>query len=82
MAAVRRLTSVPVVLGGSGFTIMPAAFMRELGSDFGIAGEGERAFPQLLQDISSGRKMEIGSVSPGKITGPGDRRNHTGQGFF
>jgi len=63
MAAVRRLTSVPVVLGGSGFTIMPAAFMRELGADFGIAGEGERAFPQLLQDISSGRKMEIGSVS-------------------
>jgi len=58
MAAVRRHTGVPVVLGGSGFTIMPGAFMRELGADFGIAGEGERAFPQLLKDISSGRKME------------------------
>jgi len=63
MAAVRRHASVPVVLGGSGFTIMPGAFMRELGADFGIAGEGERAFPQLLKDISSGKQMESGSVS-------------------
>ena len=57
MAAVRKYTGVPVVLGGSGFTIMPGAFMRELGADFGIAGEGERAFPRLLKDISSDRQM-------------------------
>ena len=66
MAAVRRHTSAPVVLGGSGFTIMPAAFMRELGADFGIAGEGERAFPQLLKDLSSNRQTENGSIYTAK----------------
>ncbi len=63
MAAMRKHTGVPVVLGGSGFTIMPRAFMQELGADFGIAGEGERAFPQLLKDISSGRQVKRGSIN-------------------
>jgi len=48
VSCLRRLTKAPIVLGGSGFTIMPEEFMRELGADFGIRGEGERAFPELL----------------------------------
>jgi radical SAM superfamily enzyme YgiQ (UPF0313 family) len=51
--AVRRHTSVPIVLGGSGFTIMPREFMKALGADYGIVGEGEKAFLELLEKITS-----------------------------
>ena len=44
----------PVVLGGSGFSILPHAYMRELDGDWGIAGEGERAFIALLQALEQG----------------------------
>jgi radical SAM superfamily enzyme YgiQ (UPF0313 family) len=49
------VSSAPVVLGGSGFSILPQAYMRELGGDWGIAGEGERAFVALLQALQQGQ---------------------------
>jgi radical SAM superfamily enzyme YgiQ (UPF0313 family) len=60
--ALRRHTRVPIVLGGSGFTIMPGEFMKALGADYGITGEGERVFPQLLKDMSSGKRMVKGCI--------------------
>jgi radical SAM superfamily enzyme YgiQ (UPF0313 family) len=51
---VRRHSDALIVLGGSGFTIMPEAFMQELGADFGIIGEGEQACPELVRKIESG----------------------------
>ena len=48
------VSSAPVVLGGSGFSILPQAYMRELDGDWGIAGEGERAFVALLQALQHG----------------------------
>ena len=47
-------SDAPVVLGGSGFSIMPLAYMRELNGDWGIVGEGERAFVALLQALEQG----------------------------
>lgn len=52
--AVRAATRAPVVLGGSAFSILPAPYMRALDGDFGIAGEGERAFVQLLDALGRG----------------------------
>jgi len=51
VATVRAHSNVPIVLGGGGFSVTPRALMEELGADFGIAGEGERAFPQLLDEL-------------------------------
>ena len=48
------VSSAPVVLGGSGFSILPQAYMHELDGDWGIAGEGERAFVALLQALQQG----------------------------
>jgi len=48
---VRAISPAPIVLGGGGFSVMPHGMMRDLGADFGIAGEGERAFPQLLDEL-------------------------------
>jgi radical SAM superfamily enzyme YgiQ (UPF0313 family) len=49
-----EVSSAPVVLGGSGFSILPQAYMHELDGDWGIAGEGERAFVALLQALQHG----------------------------
>ena len=52
--AAREATSAPVVLGGSGFSVMPAQLLAKLGADYGVAGEGEGAFPALLSALEAG----------------------------
>ncbi|MCO6414447.1 MAG: cobalamin-dependent protein [Thiogranum sp.] len=54
----RGLTTAPVVLGGSGFSIIPQAYMQALDGDWGIAGEGEVAFVRLLAALQDGRKPD------------------------
>ena len=54
----RTATSAPVVLGGSGFSIMPEAYMEALDGDWGIAGEGETAFVELLAALETGREPD------------------------
>jgi B12 binding domain len=49
--AVRANSSAPIVLGGGGFSVTPQALMEDLGADYGIAGEGERAFAKLLDEL-------------------------------
>ena len=49
--AVRRVTNVPLVIGGAGFSIFPEVFMRELGADYGIKGEGEKALCKLIGSL-------------------------------
>ncbi|MCC6465768.1 MAG: cobalamin-dependent protein [Planctomycetes bacterium] len=53
-----------LVLGGSAFTLMPELFLADLAADYGIAGEGEQAFPELLQRLDEGvlpaRPRELG----------------------
>jgi radical SAM superfamily enzyme YgiQ (UPF0313 family) len=51
MATVREHSSAPVVLGGGGFSVMPRELMDVLGAEYGIAGEGERAFAGLLEQL-------------------------------
>ncbi|MEE2677471.1 MAG: radical SAM protein [Myxococcota bacterium] len=51
---IRRHGDAAVVLGGSGFSVMPGALMERLQPDFGIAGEAEAAFPALLAALEAG----------------------------
>ncbi len=51
----RTLTEVPVVLGGAAYSMFPQAALAYLGADFGICGEGERAFPALLDRLQQGQ---------------------------
>lgn len=66
---IRKYSRAPVVLGGSGFTIMPRQFMEYLGADFGVAGEGEESFPKLIESFLSGG-LARGTVlrAPRRIT--------------
>jgi len=52
--ALHAVCKAPVILGGSGFSILPQAYMRELDGDWGVAGEGERTFVALLQALEQG----------------------------
>ncbi len=55
VSACRAASSAPLVLGGAGYSIFPAAALAYLGADFGICGEGEDAFPDLLARLARGR---------------------------
>ncbi len=54
LATVRGCSAAPVVLGGGGFSVMPQGLMKHLGADFGIAGEGEWAFAELIARLEGG----------------------------
>ena len=64
----RALASVPIVLGGAGYTIFPQCVLDYLGADMGIQGEGEKAFVTLLESLQ--QEIDIteipGLFLPGK----------------
>lgn len=61
---IRRHSEGLIVLGGSGFTILPGEFMSRLDADFGIIGEGERLL-LLLRALE--RNEEVSGI-PGIVT--------------
>ncbi len=54
VAASRAATRAPVVLGGAGYSIFPAAALAYLDADYGVAGDGEETFPALLARLQAG----------------------------
>ncbi len=52
---IRKITDVPVILGGSGFSIFPGELMELLGADYGVVGEGEELFLRLLSLLDRGK---------------------------
>lgn len=54
VAACQRVSSAPIVLGGAGYSIFPRPALAYLRADMGIKGEGEIAFPALLNWIDHG----------------------------
>ncbi len=55
VAACRESCPAPIVLGGPGYSIFPRAALAYLGADYGIRGDGEGAFPALLECLRQGR---------------------------
>lgn len=51
---IRHHTRAPVILGGSGFSIMPEDILSFCGLDLGMAGDGEGPLPLLLQRLADG----------------------------
>jgi len=51
---IKKETSAPVVLGGSGFSIMPEAILHEVGADYGIVGEGESLMVDFVNNAVRG----------------------------
>lgn len=53
----RSVSDAVVVLGGAGFSIFPDAVLAYLEADMGIQGEGEEAFPELLDKLTRGADL-------------------------
>ena len=51
VALCREASAAPIILGGAGYSILPGPILEYLGADMGIAGDGERGFPELLARI-------------------------------
>jgi radical SAM superfamily enzyme YgiQ (UPF0313 family) len=58
VAAVRRCTDAPIVLGGVGFSIFPRRILEYTGADFGVWGDGEPAMVALLQELRGQRRWQ------------------------
>ena len=60
----RQSATAPIVLGGSAFTTMPAYYLPTLGVPYGIVGEGEAAFPALLERLAAGASPDgLGGIA-------------------
>lgn len=46
--------NAPVILGGSGFSLMPRQLLDSLGAGYGVVGEGEAVLPRILDRLSRG----------------------------
>ena len=53
----RSLSKAKIVLGGAGYSIFPERALSFLGADMGIQGEGESAFPALIERIEQGTAL-------------------------
>ena len=74
-ATVRLQFQGPLILGGSGFSVAPGGWMSRLGADYGVVGEGERAFVALLAQLATGKPP---AGIPGVLTAGGNSSNVAG----
>jgi len=49
---VRNKISVPIIVGGPAFSIMPEAILEYIGADYGIVGEGEHSICELIKSLN------------------------------
>jgi len=69
VALCRNASTVPIVLGGAGYSIFPESALGYLNADMGIRGEGEEAFPELLKRLE--RREGISDVPGLYVKGKG-----------
>ncbi len=63
MTTIRETTPSPVIIGGSGFSVIPTELMDALKPDFGMSGESDEAFPAFLEALETGQGYdEIGNL--------------------
>ena len=62
---IRKQCSAVIVVGGSGFTLLPEAILNFLEADYGVAGEGESSFVGLVADLEASRAPEKRILHPG-----------------
>ncbi len=69
---IRGACAAPIILGGSGFTLLPREILEETDADYGVVGEGEVAFPLLLDALEAGAAATAlpGVVVRGQAAGP------------
>ena len=80
VSQIRGRSQAIIVLGGSGFNIMPEELLATAGADYGLIGEGER-FAELVQALAEGQSalkipgviqcgVKTGQLPPAQWSGP------------
>lgn len=62
IARMRAYTDVKIILGGSGFSMMPEAILRVTGANYGVVGEGEQAIVEFVNNAARGIYPEDGTI--------------------
>lgn len=62
ISRMRRITNVKIILGGSGYSMMPEAILRVSGADFGVVGEGEKAIVEFVDNAARGLYPPQGTI--------------------
>ena len=60
MRTIRQHADAPVVMGGGGFSVIPHELMERFGVDYGVTGEGEQAFADLIARLAAGARDTAG----------------------
>lgn len=72
VAKVKSVSSVKVVLGGAGFSLIPELILDETGADFGIVGEAEVLVVDFVANAARGSYPQARVIGPAeKIKGDG-----------
>jgi radical SAM superfamily enzyme YgiQ (UPF0313 family) len=58
IALVRKLSRVPIVLGGAGYSIFPETILAASEADIGIEGEGEAVFNMALERLEDNETLD------------------------
>jgi radical SAM superfamily enzyme YgiQ (UPF0313 family) len=53
----RQSSSAKLVIGGSGYSLAPKELLQHFGVDFGVVGEGEKIFLQLVKSLEMGKDI-------------------------
>jgi radical SAM superfamily enzyme YgiQ (UPF0313 family) len=68
---IRAVTTAPLIIGGSGASLMPENVLRLLKADFIVVSDGEESFVRLLEKIRSGEPAwevpGVGRIVQGKF---------------
>jgi radical SAM superfamily enzyme YgiQ (UPF0313 family) len=67
--SIRTLCKVPIILGGSAFSLFPDEITAYLGADGGVKGEGENA-AGIFQELNQGRIMATDPVNMTDVAFP------------
>lgn len=54
--AVREVSEAKIIIGGSGFSVMPERVLEACGADYGIKGEAERIIVDLIAQLEKGER--------------------------
>ena len=62
VSRIRTYTDVKIILGGSGFSMMPEAILQVTGANYGVVGEGEKAVVEFVNNAARGIYPEDGAI--------------------
>lgn len=51
---IRQVSGARIIVGGAGFSVFPNEVLEHLAADYGLCGEAEYSFPQLLKVLQQG----------------------------